>query len=115
MGDGIEHGLIVSKWEDGGHLPNDAGDFVDFLIHSNTLDKKDRVGCCHLVQIAHDHGLPTLTEPKSNFLETILSAFPPLPLPDNFLFLLFGPAALTPGPEETGSAFPSKSSNGLEE
>ena len=57
------------------------------------------------------HELPVLTEPKSNFLETILSAFPPLPLPDNFRFLLLGPAAF---PEEAESAF-SKSSNGFED
>jgi len=56
-----------------------------------------------------------LTEPKSNFLETILSAFPPLPLPDNFRFRLFGPAAFTPGPDEAGSTFPSSSSSGLED
>ena len=59
--------------------------------------------------------LPVLTVPKSNLLETILSAFPPLPLPDNFLFRLFGPAAFTPGPDELASTFPSNSSNGLED
>lgn len=58
------------------------------------------------------HELPVPTEPKSSFLETILSAFPPLPLPDNFRFLLLpGPAAFPEGPE---SAF-SKSSNGFED
>ena len=61
------------------------------------------------------HELPVLMEPKSNFLETILSAFPPLPPPDNFRFRLFGPAAFTPGPDEEGSTFPSNSSNGLED
>ena len=60
------------------------------------------------------HELPVLTEPKSNFLETILSVFPPRPLPDNFRFRLFGPAAFTPGPDEAGSTFPSNSSNGPE-
>ena len=60
------------------------------------------------------HELPVLTEPKSNFLETILSTFPPRPLPDNFRFRLFGPVPFTPRPDEAESTFPSNSSNGPE-
>lgn len=94
--------------------------YVSFWPRLYIFDAEEQIRCyraIYNVRWGEDqpHELPVLTEPKSNLLETILSVFPPLPLPDSFRFRLFGPAAFTPGPEEAGSTFPSSSSNGLED